>query len=150
MSFRNFPRRALMLVALAAASASGPASAHHSTAMFDFTKTVELTGTVKDFQWTNPHTWTTVTATGNAKVAGEYGLEGMSPNYLARNGWTKRSLKPGDKVVVEVHPLKDGRKGGFMVSAKLEDGTLLYNLPHREGPPGAPGAAAAVAAAATR
>jgi hypothetical protein len=149
IKFSNRPlvsSAALLLTVLGGATAN----AHHSTAMFDFAKTVELTATVKDFAWTNPHTWTVVTAEGNAKVAGEYGLEGMSPNYLARNGWTKRSLKPGDKVVVQVHPLKDGRKGGFMVSAKLADGTVLYNLPKREGPAGAAGAAAAAAAAASR
>jgi Family of unknown function (DUF6152) len=128
--------RRLGVVALIAAT---PALAHHSTAMFDFAKTVEYEATVKEFLWTNPHTWTTVTVTG--KNAGEYGLEGMSPNYLARNGWTKRTLKPGDKVVVQVHPLKDGRKGGFMVSAKLPDGTLLYNLPHRDTPAAAAAAA---------
>jgi Family of unknown function (DUF6152) len=107
------------------------AAAHHSTAMFDFTKTVELKGTIKSFQWTNPHTWTTVTAEGDAAVAGEFGLEGMSPNYLSRNGWSKRTLKAGDKVTLSVHPLKDGRKGGFMISATLPDGTILYNLPRR-------------------
>ena len=48
----------------------------------------------------------------------------MSPNYLARNGWSKRTLKAGDKVKLEVHPLKDGRKGGFMVSVTLPDGTM--------------------------
>jgi hypothetical protein len=112
-------------------SATLPAVAHHSTAMFDFTKTVTLEGTIKDFQWTNPHTWTIVTVTGKPGVAGEYGLEGMSPNYLARNGWTKRTLKSGDKVKLAVHPLKDGRKGGFMVSVTMPDGTVHYNLPRR-------------------
>ena len=121
---------------------AGPALAHHSTAMFDFSKTVEYEATVKEFQWTNPHTFATVTVAGSAKAAGDYGLEGMSPNYLARNGWSKRTLKPGDKVTVQVHPLKDGRKGGFMVSAKLADGTLLYNLPHRDTPAAAAAAAA--------
>ena len=114
----------------ALALAGTPALAHHSTAAFDFQKTVEFTGTVKDFQWTNPHTWTNVTVEGG-KTAGVYGLEGMSPNYLSRNGWTKRTLKAGDTVTFAVHPLKDGRKGGFMVSAKLADGTVLYNLPQR-------------------
>ncbi|MDR2215416.1 MAG: hypothetical protein LBE59_06210 [Nevskiaceae bacterium] len=112
-----------------------PVAAHHSTAMFDFTKTVTLEGTIKDFQWTNPHTWTTVTVAG--KEAGEYGLEGMSPNYLAREGWSKRTLKPGDKVKLDVYPLKDGRKGGFMLSVTLPDGTLLYSLPRRAGSPAA-------------
>jgi Family of unknown function (DUF6152) len=119
-------------------------NAHHSTAMFDFAKTVELTGTIKEFQWTNPHSWTIVTVGGDAAIAGEYGLEGMSPNYLSRNGWSKRTLNPGDKVVLQVHPLKDGRKGGFMVSVKLADGTVLYNLPRR--PDATPAEAAAAAA----
>jgi len=120
--------------ALAAAAALvivAPALAHHSTAMFDFEKTVEITGTVQDFQWTNPHTWTDVEVVGTGETAGIYGLEGMSPNYLSRNGWTKRTLKPGDQLTFAVHPLKDGRKGGFMVSAKFPDGTVLYNLPQR-------------------
>jgi hypothetical protein len=118
-----------------------PAVAHHSTAMFDFTRTVTLEGTIKDFQWTNPHTWTTLTVAG--KAAGDYGLEGMSPNYLAREGWSKRTLKAGDKVKMEVHPLKDGRKGGFMVSVTLPDGTTMYNLPRRGSSPTAAAAAAA-------
>jgi hypothetical protein len=117
------------LTVLATLAAAAPALAHHSTATFDMEKTVEITGTVADFQWTNPHTWTNVNVEGEA--AGLYGLEGMSPNYLARNGWTKRTLQPGDTITFAVHPLKDGRKGGFMVSAKLADGTVLYNLPRR-------------------
>ena len=120
------------LTAAAALAIGGPALAHHSTAAFDMEKTIEITGTVEDFQWTNPHTWTNVKVEGSDESAGIYGLEGMSPNYLGRNGWTKSTLKPGDKVTFQVHPLKDGRKGGFMVAVKLPDGTLLYNLPHRE------------------
>ena len=115
-----------------------PALAHHSTAMFDFTKTIELKGTIKSFEWTNPHTWTVVTV-GKA----EYGLEGMSPNYLARNGWSKRTLAMGDKVTLKVYPLKDGRKGGFMVSVTLPDGKVLNNLPARTNGNAASAAAAA-------
>jgi len=128
-------RRIAALASLGAAVALAlPATAHHSTAMFDFSKTVEIKGTIKEFQWTNPHTWTKVDVEGGGQAAVEYGLEGMSPNYLARNGWSKRTLKTGDKVTLEVHPLKDGRPGGFMVSVKLSDGTVLYNLPHRDDP----------------
>lgn len=134
-------------VALAIAAAAGsialalPVVAHHSTAMFDFAKTVEMKGTIKEFQWTNPHTWTKVDVEGSGTAVVEYGLEGMSPNYLSRNGWSKRTLKTGDKVVLQVHPLKDGRPGGFMVSVKLADGTVLYNLPRREDPAAAAAAA---------
>ena len=122
----------LLLSSLAGLAVAAPALAHHSTAAFDMEKTIEITGTVEDFQWTNPHTWTNVKVEGSDETAGIYGLEGMSPNYLGRNGWTKSTLKPGDKVTFQVHPLKDGRKGGFMVAVKMPDGTLLYNLPHRE------------------
>jgi hypothetical protein len=132
----GFPR-SMSLALLAAMVTALPALAHHSTAMFDFSKTIELKGTVKSFQWTNPHTWTVVTV-GNA----EYGLEGMSPNYLSRNGWSRHTLNAGDKVTLQVYRLKDGRKGGFMVSVIPPDGKLLYNLPKR-----ANGDAASAAAA---
>ena len=126
------------MVVLGASLGAVPAIAHHSTAMFDFAKTIEIKGTIKSFQWTNPHTWTVVTV-GKA----EYGLEGMSPNYLSRNGWTKRTLNMGDKVTLKVHPLKDGRKGGFMVSVTLPDGKVLNNLPARANGDAASAAAAA-------
>jgi hypothetical protein len=135
-----------LLVAATLGITSLPVVAHHSTAMFDFTKTVTLEGTIKDFQWTNPHTWTTLTAAG--KAAGEYGLEGMSPNYLAREGWSKRTLKAGDKVKMDIHPLKDGRKGGFMISVTLPDGTTKYNLPRRGSSPTAAAAGGSASASA--
>ena len=118
-----------LLAALALAGT--PALAHHSTAAFDFQKTVEFTGTVKDFQWTNPHIWLQLVVPGEGGKSTEWSIEGTSPNVLSRQGWTKHSVKAGEKVTVTVHPLKDGRKGGFMVSAKLSDGTVLYNLPQR-------------------
>ena len=99
--------------------------------MFDMNKEITLTGTVKQFQWMNPHTWIVFEVPNAQGAVEEYGIEGMSPNYLARNGWSKHTLKPGDKVVLTIHPLKDGRKGGFNVSVKLPNGQLLYNLPHR-------------------
>jgi hypothetical protein len=121
--------RSLSTAAVLLAGAA-TATAHHSTAMFDMEKTVEIKGTVEDFKWTNPHTWTVVTVDGE-----EYGLEGMSPNYLGRNGWTKSTLKHGDVATFQIHPLKDGRKGGFMVSVRFKDGTLLNNLPGRGADP---------------
>jgi hypothetical protein len=134
MSACNPFRNLHLLFAVPVALVLAPfALAHHSTAVFDMQKTVEITGTIREFQWTNPHTMTYVMVEGEVAVAGEYALEGMSPNYLGREGWTKRTLKPGDKVTLQVHPLKDGRKGGFMVSVKLPDGTVMYNLPRRGG-----------------
>jgi len=126
-------RVAAWLVAASAMVLAPLALAHHSTAMFDMTKTVEIKGTIKRFDWTNPHTMTYVEVAGEPAVAGEYAVEGMSPNYLGREGWSRHSLKGGDKVTMQIYPLKDGRKGGFMGSVTLPDGTVMYNLPRRGG-----------------
>jgi hypothetical protein len=112
---------AVAVAVAAAVLAAGSATAHHSTAMFNMRESVVLNGTIKEFQWTNPHTWI-VFDVPNGK--------GGSPNYLARVGWDKHTLSSGDKVELTIHPLKDGRKGGFDVSVKLPDGKTMYNLPH--------------------
>ena len=128
--------RSRLLAAAAVIAAAGalgaPAYAHHSTAMFDMEHTINLVGTVKDFQWTQPHTWITFLVNSPTGVI-EYGVEGMSPSYLGRNGWSKRTLNPGDKVTLAIHPLKDGRKGGFDASVSWPDGKTMYNLPQRGG-----------------
>jgi hypothetical protein len=121
----------LTLAATAAVIAGSAVNAHHSTAMFDMQKSVTLNGTIKEFQWTNPHTWIVFEVPNAGGGTDEYGIEGMSPNYLARTGWDKHTLSSGDKVELVIHPLRDGRKGGFDVSVKKPDGTLMYNLPHR-------------------
>jgi len=112
-----------------AAGAAAPALAHHSFAMFDFQASKTVTGTVEQFDWTNPHTfiWLQVpTAAGGASE--RYGFEGMSPNFLGRRGWSKSTLKPGDKVTVTYHPLKDGSKGGTYQKVTLSDGKELMNI----------------------
>ena len=121
---------AMTMAGVLALCAAGSAGAHHSTAMFDMTKSVTLQGTIKEFQWTNPHTMIYIEVPNSAGGADTYGVEGMSPNYLAREGWDKHTLSSGDKVELVIHPLKDGRKGGFDVSVKKPGGTLMYNLPH--------------------
>ena len=103
---------------------SAPATAHHSFAMFDNQKEVVLDGTIREFQWTNPHTWVQLLVNENGQQV-EYSIEGSSPNGLARKGWTRNSMKPGDKVKLTMHPLKDGTKGGSFVHATLADGTIL-------------------------
>lgn len=116
-----------------AAGLAAPAFAHHSTAMFDMDHQVDLKGTVKDFQWTQPHTWIVFEVPNASGGSDEYGIEGMSPSYLGRNGWSKHTLSPGDKVTLSIHPLKDGRKGGFDASVTFADGKIMYNLPQRGG-----------------
>jgi Family of unknown function (DUF6152) len=113
------------LAASLAIAASGSASAHHSFARFDRTKTVVLTGIVKEFQWTNPHAWIQINVKGANGRAVEWGAECGSPNMMVRSGWKKSLLKPGDTVTITVNPLRDGGPNGSLVTIKLADGTVL-------------------------
>lgn len=106
-----------------------PAPAHHSTAMFNWGKEVPMNGaTVERWEWTNPHTFLYVTVPAKNGTTERWAFEGMSPNHLGRTGWGKRTLKPGDKIDLTYYSLKDGRKGGFNVSVKLPDGTMMRQL----------------------
>jgi hypothetical protein len=110
----------LALAGLSLVSASAaPAFAHHSFAMFDNTKNVTLDGTIKEFQWTNPHSWIQIIVKDPAGKEVEYSIEGGSPNGLSRGGWKRTSLKPGDKAQVVIHPLKDGTNGGSLVTVTV-------------------------------
>jgi Family of unknown function (DUF6152) len=113
---------ALLAIGLFAAH---PIAAHHSFAMFDRDKQVTLSGTVKEFQWTNPHIFIQLMVTNPEGAAQEWSIEGASPNMLFRRGWTNQSFKPGDKVTLVVNPLKDGSRGGNFVMAHLPDGKTL-------------------------
>ena len=104
------------------------ASAHHSFAVFDMSQQKTIEGTVSDFQWTNPHTWTWVDVKGDDGSVTKYGFEGMSPNFLGRRGWSKNTLKPGDHVKIVYAPLKSGEPGGTLMRATLEDGTEMINF----------------------
>src|SRR6185503_3141269 len=117
--------------ALAALVAAGvvcvavrPLVAHHSAAMFDNQKTMELTGTVKEFQWTNPHVWIQVNV-DKGGVKEEWSVEGGSPNSLSRNGWRKSTFTPGAPVTIRVNPMRDGTHAGNFVGAKFADGKTL-------------------------
>jgi len=123
------PRLPIALVlTLVAAGSSGPALAHHSFAMFDRTKELVLAGTVREFQWTNPHSWIRLEVANDKGAADTYAIELNSPNNLSRQGWSSRSLKPGDKVVVTINPVRDGTKGGLFVAAALPDGKTLGDV----------------------
>jgi hypothetical protein len=110
---------------LVVAATAGLAQAHHSFAPFDMTSQKTVTGTVKTVEWTNPHTWIWLDVPNEQGVLEPWGFEGMSPNYLARRGWTRTTLKAGDKITVSYRPLRDGSKGGMFVSTKLGDGRTL-------------------------
>jgi hypothetical protein len=114
-----------LLAAMAMAVAAMPAAAHHSTAMFDASKTVTVEGTVRQFLWTNPHSWIYLTvADANGQTA-EWPIELGGPGGLLRQGWTAKTLTPGMKVKATVHPLREGKAGGQFVSLILPDGKQL-------------------------
>jgi hypothetical protein len=115
-----------LTAAAVALTIAPPGFAHHSFAMFDNSKSVDLKGTVRDFQWTNPHSWIQLTVIEGGQTV-EYSIEGGSPNGLARRGWNRNSLKAGDLVTVTIHPLKDGTRGGSFAKLLKADGTLLGN-----------------------
>ena len=111
-----------------------PASAHHSYAMFDANNVVTFDATVKEFQWTNPHSWLQVMRVDDKGAAQEWSLELGPLVALHRWGWKPHSVNPGDKVKVTLNPLRDGSRGGRLVSIVLPGGETLSG----QGAPPAP------------
>jgi hypothetical protein len=104
------------------------AQAHHSVAMFDTSKQVLIEGTVKEWQFTNPHAWLQVMIDHDGKQV-EAGFEARSPNALMREGFELESFKPGDKVKVLAAPRRDGSVGGMMLCARTATGKWLGSDP---------------------
>ena len=112
--------------AIAMAAFAFQAQAHHSFAMFDQEKNISESGTVKEFEWSNPHAWihlTTVDATTGRPV--DWAFEMGSVSQIAAQGWKSDSIKPGDKITVNGHPLKDGSRGGQYRSVTFPDGRSI-------------------------
>ena len=103
------------LIAIAAMLTASSAFAHHSFAMFDQSKLVTIQGTVKEFRWTNPHVFIQVMVKNDSGTEDEWSIEMTSPEHLARVGWKPVTLRPGDKVTLNIHPMHDV-KGGQYVS----------------------------------
>ena len=122
--------RALCLAVAGTAALAAPAFAHHSFAMFDAEKTVTLNGTVKEFEWTNPHSWIRVNVADASGTDRQWAIEMNSPAQNAQRGWTSSTLKAGDKVSLTIHPLRDGSRGGQFMAIKLADGRELSNNPN--------------------
>jgi hypothetical protein len=111
--------------ALLAAAAGAPALAHHSYAMFDAKQNKELNGVVQTFKWTNPHSYIEVLVTDEKGQTQTWGVECGSPAQMVKAGWRSTSLKPGDKVIVTIHPLRSGEFGGSFVQVQTADGKVL-------------------------
>jgi hypothetical protein len=119
----------LLVTALLLAAGLGTARAHHSFAMYDASKPFVLAATVKEFQWANPHVllWVTADPKPGQKEGDIWTVElSTSPGPLSRIGWTKHSLEPGDKVLVEINPLRSGELGGqFRKITLVKTGQVL-------------------------
>ena len=114
------------LIAIAAMLTASSALAHHSFAMFDQSKVVAVQGTVKDFRWTNPHVFIQLLVKNDQGVDEEWSIEMTSPEHLVRTGWKPGTLKPGDKITLNIHPLRDGNiKGGQYLNGTGPDGPLI-------------------------
>ena len=121
------------LSAIVVAAFVAPALAHHSFAMFDREKTVTLQGTVKEFEWTNPHSWLRFTV--NDEKTGKpalWAVELSSPGRLITMGMHADSVKPGDAVSVTFHPMKDGTRGGQFIQAVLPGGKEVIRANARD------------------
>lgn len=114
--------RALGVAILGASILGAPALAHHSTAMFDQSKVVARSGTIKQLEWVNPHVWLHVTLTDQSGREAVWSFEAGSPLQLQQLGWKPESLSPGGKVEVGFRPMKDGSRGGQLMNVTPSGG----------------------------
>jgi hypothetical protein len=128
--------RILVVSALGVSSLAGPAVAHHSFAMYDRTKTLTVSGTVKKYVWANPHVVIDVLADNPKGVTEIWEIEASSPSVMARDGWTNRVLRAGDRIEIGIHPRKDGAPGGaladerrILVNGQPPKGVLFLQAP---------------------
>ena len=115
----------VLKIAVAVLMLAGPAFGHHSFAMFDQNKEATITGEVKQLRWTNPHIHLLVLVPDGKGGVVEWDVEGGTPGNLRRNGWAKDIVKPGEKISVVIHPMKDGSNGGQLMRASRADGTPI-------------------------
>src|SRR5215468_5016002 len=128
---RYFVMRAAYKLTVAAAVAAGmllfiqPVIAHHSGVEFDSNKTIEITGTIKEFQFKNPHTWIQVLVDDGKGQQVEWSLEWGAPNSLGRQGYRPSTFPPGAKVTMRLRPMRNGSPAGGFIAAKFTDGKTI-------------------------
>jgi hypothetical protein len=122
-------RAAAIVAALSGVIAIAPAFAHHSFGLYDMGRTVEIDGTVAQMEWSNPHCWLFVQVGTSVGAQTGYGFEMTSVGEMTRRGWKKNAVKPGDKVKVRFHPLRDGRTGGLMMAVITANGQAIGRAP---------------------
>lgn len=109
MSLRTSIQGTIAALLLGAATLT---QAHHAGIAYDHGNPITVTGTVKTFNWTNPHTWIIVMVPNEQGGADQWDMEGTSVNTLVRSGWTIKTLQPGMKIKMLISPRKDGTPGG--------------------------------------
>jgi len=136
---RSIAAVAVLAAALSSSGGVAPAFAHHSFGLFDMSKTAQIEGTILKLEWSNPHCWLFLVSgpSADAEVV-NYGFEMTSVGEMIRRGWTKTSVKPGDKVKVTFHPVRDGRPAGYMMSVMTEDGRYIGRQPENQNAPPPP------------
>ena len=117
------------IVAAAVALTAAPASSHHSNVAYEVTKVVTISGVVQKFEWVNPHTWVHVLVEDEKGGKTEWAAEGRAPGILLRAGWTRTSLKAGERVTIDMSPAKDGSRTAIIARVTKADGTILSNQP---------------------
>ena len=118
-------RNLFVLAVIALVTMAGRVDAHHSFSSFNMETEKTIVGTIKQFDWTNPHTWIWIDVPNDKGGVDTWGVEGMSPNYLQRRGWTRMTFKPGEKATIVIRPMRDGSAGGMFVRATLANGRQL-------------------------
>jgi hypothetical protein len=108
-----------LLVAVALVVTGGHAGAHHSYAMFDKDNQIELEGVVQEFKFANPHTFIYLAVKQADGSTQTWSLEGLSPSGLVRDGWTGKTLKPGDEIKLKIAPLRSGAPGGAWSASQI-------------------------------
>ncbi len=124
----SYIRRAqALLCSTVALLATGVAFGHHSFAMFDSDHQIKLAGTVKSFEWANPHVYIELDTKGQDGTPKDYTVECANPGILNRIGWKFNMIKPGDQITVIIAPLKTGEPGGLLKQVTLADGRKFAN-----------------------
>lgn len=124
--FRRIQPLVTQVVAAALAGIfSVTALAHHSFSQFDPSKSIQIEGTVVKFEWTNPHAWLWIAVPDGKGNYDTWGAENKSPAGLERDGWTKRTFNPGDKITLTLHPMRNGSKSGEFVKAVFPGGKVV-------------------------
>ena len=113
------------LVSLIAFSGAVSAVAHHSPVVFDRTKEIKLVGSVKEFRWSNPHSFIELDVRNEKGEIELWAVEMNPPSYLVRAGWRASTVKPGDVVTIMANPLRTSEKVGKFVSITLPGGQVL-------------------------